>query len=79
MADLRWRVTVDRTRCVGSGLCASVAPGAFRLDERRRSSPVEESTAPSEAVLEAAEGCPVEAIRIRGREGERVFPPDWPD
>ncbi|MEU3350194.1 ferredoxin [Streptomyces sp. NPDC037389] len=76
MGDLPWRVTVDRTRCVGSGLCAGVAPGAFRLDERRRSHPVEGATAPSEAVLEAAEGCPVEAITIRGRTGETLFPPE---
>lgn len=75
MSDLRWRVTVDRTRCVGSGLCAGVAPGAFWLDERRRSRPVGEWTAPSEAVLEAAEGCPVEAIAIWGPAGEMVFPP----
>ncbi|MEU2870329.1 ferredoxin [Streptomyces olivoreticuli] len=72
----RWRVTVDRTVCVGSGLCAATAPGAFRLDATRRSHPVEESAAPSDAVLEAAEGCPVEAITIRGSAGKPVFPPE---
>ncbi|GAA0358398.1 ferredoxin [Streptomyces blastmyceticus] len=69
----RWRVTVDRTVCVGSGLCAATAPDAFRLDAARRSHPVEEETAASEAVLEAAESCPVEAITIRSAEGV-VFP-----
>ncbi|MEU1780800.1 ferredoxin [Streptomyces abikoensis] len=77
MGDPRWHVTVDRTRCVGSGQCAGVAPGAFRLDERRRSHPVGESTAPSEAVLGAAECCPVEAVTIRVLgTGEAVFPPE---
>ncbi|WKK22189.1 ferredoxin [Streptomyces olivoreticuli] len=71
----RWRVTVDRTVCVGSGLCAATAPDAFRLDATRRSHPVEEETTASEAVLEAAESCPVEAITIRGAEGA-VFPPE---
>ncbi len=75
----RWRVTVDRTVCVGSGLCAATAPGAFHLDEARRSHPVEEVTAPSEAVLSAAESCPVEAITIRGSAGEPVFPPEEQD
>ncbi|MGW1077576.1 ferredoxin [Streptomyces sp. NPDC002537] len=71
-----WRVTVDRHLCVGSGLCAATAPDAFRLDEARRSHPTEETTPPSDAVLEAAEGCPVEAITIRGSAGEAVFPPE---
>ncbi|MCC3768184.1 ferredoxin [Streptomyces sp. UNOC14_S4] len=72
-ADL-WQLSVDHYLCVGSGLCAATAPGAFRLDELRRSRAVEEVTTPSAAVLEAAEGCPVEAITIRGSAGEAVFP-----
>ncbi|RLV08514.1 ferredoxin [Streptomyces griseocarneus] len=73
--DDSWRLTVDRDLCVGSGLCAATAPDAFRLDDARRSRPVEEVILPSDAVLEAAEGCPVEAITIRGSAGEAVFPP----
>ncbi len=75
-AGARWRVSVDRTRCVGSGLCAGAAPGAFRLDGARRSHPVAEETEPSEAVLDAAESCPVEAVAIRlAGTGQPIFPP----
>ncbi|MFI1967939.1 ferredoxin [Streptomyces cinnamoneus] len=73
----RWRVAVDRGVCVGSGLCAAVAPGAFRLDATRRSRPVAEETEASPAVLEAAEGCPVEAVALHvAGTGEAVFPPE---
>jgi ferredoxin len=73
----RWRIEVDRSVCIGSGLCAGTAPAGFTLDSARQSHPVEPDTDASEAVMEAAEGCPVEAILIRlGDTGETVFPPD---
>ncbi|MEU4213081.1 ferredoxin [Streptomyces sp. NPDC026206] len=76
-AGERWRVSVDRALCVGSGQCAAIAPGAFRLDEARRSHPVAEETDASQAVLDAAESCPVEAVTLRGTgTGEAVFPPE---
>ncbi|MFE0044023.1 ferredoxin [Streptomyces albireticuli] len=71
----RWRVTVDRRVCVGSGLCAGLAPEAFRLDPARRSHPVPGAREASERVREAAEMCPVEAIAIALADtGEAVFP-----
>ncbi|MCP9212629.1 ferredoxin [Streptomyces sp. HD1123-B1] len=74
----RWRIEVDRGVCIGSGLCASTAPDGFRLDTARQSHPVAAEADASEAVLAAAEGCPVEAIAIRLQRdgGEQVFPPD---
>ncbi|MEV5377605.1 ferredoxin [Streptosporangium nondiastaticum] len=77
MAAERWHVRVDRGLCVGSGMCAGSAPGAFALDAGHRSRPLAEETDPSEEVLAAAETCPVEAITIsRPDTGETVFPPD---
>ncbi|MFF2811729.1 ferredoxin [Streptomyces sp. NPDC058000] len=73
----RWRVAVDRRVCIGSGLCAGIAPERFRLDAARQSHPVEPETEAADGVLAAAEGCPVEAITITAAEGgEAVFPPD---
>ncbi|GHC69207.1 ferredoxin [Streptomyces cinnamoneus] len=80
MSAPRWRVSVDRALCVGSGQCAGAAPAAFRLDGARRAHPVAEETDPSAAVLDAAEGCPVEAVLVRELgTGRAVFPPDEPD
>jgi ferredoxin len=73
----RWHVEVDRGLCVGSGLCVHHAPGGFALDASRRSRPRTPGTDANEAVLTAAECCPVEAITITLLPGgEAVFPPE---
>jgi ferredoxin len=73
----RWRVEVDRGLCIGSGLCVASAPDAFRLDAARQSHPASEESDASEALLGAAESCPVEAIMLRlAASGDPVFPPD---
>ncbi|MEZ0068292.1 ferredoxin [Streptacidiphilus sp. MAP12-20] len=71
----RWRIEVDRGVCISGGFCAASAPEAFRLDAARQSHPIEEEIDASEAVLGAAESCPVEAILIQLAEtGDPVFP-----
>jgi ferredoxin len=73
----RWHVEVDRGVCIGSGMCVNHAPAAFRLDTARQSRPVEADVDAGEAVLAAAEGCPVEAITLAlADSGEVVFPPE---
>ncbi|MGY0023636.1 ferredoxin [Streptomyces sp. cg35] len=73
----RWHVEVDRSVCIGSGMCLNNAPGAFRLDSARQSHPVDPDVDAGEAVLAAAEGCPVEAITLALADtGEVVFPPE---
>ncbi|MFG2289905.1 ferredoxin [Streptomyces sp. NPDC048595] len=76
MAD-RWQVEVDRSVCIGSGMCVGAAPDGFRLDTARQSHPVAPEAEAAESVLAAAEGCPVEAIIITvAGSGEAVFPPE---
>lgn len=73
----RWRVEVDRSLCIGSGMCVVTAPGGFALDTARQSHPTAPESDADEKVLEAAEGCPVEAITITlAHSGETVFPPE---
>ncbi|MEW2163830.1 ferredoxin [Streptomyces sp. NPDC007084] len=73
----RWQVEVDRSVCIGSAQCVHHAPDAFRLDTARQSHPTAPETDAAEPVLEAAEGCPVEAIMITLLgSGEPVFPPE---
>ncbi|RFU86156.1 ferredoxin [Streptomyces triticagri] len=73
----RWQVEVDRGVCIGSGLCVNTAPDAFALDTARQSRPKDAEPDASEEILEAAEGCPVEAIQIALLgSGEQVFPPE---
>jgi ferredoxin len=73
----RWKVEVDRTLCIGSGLCVAAAGGSFELDAARQSRPVADEVDASESVLEAAESCPAEAIALRmAGSDEAVFPPE---
>ncbi|MEV6013836.1 ferredoxin [Streptomyces sp. NPDC051976] len=74
----RWHVDVDRSVCIGSGLCAGSAPGAFVLDGvPRQSRPVDRDAVAAESLLAAAESCPVEAITLTVHgSGEPVFPPE---
>jgi len=69
-----WRVAVDRDQCIGSGVCAGMAPERFRL-VGGRSEPVEELAEPAEEILAAAESCPTEAITVRDDTG-RVLAPE---
>ncbi|MFF0426827.1 ferredoxin [Streptomyces sp. NPDC004520] len=73
----RWRVEVDRSVCIGSGMCVNHAPDGFRLDTARQSHPVAPEADAGERLLAAAEGCPVEAILITLADGgEPVYPPE---
>ena len=61
--------------CISSGYCRNSAPDVFGTAEDRKSfvksNPVEES----DAVWEAMEGCPVEAISATdAATGQTVFP-----
>jgi ferredoxin len=68
-----WTVTVDRDACLGSGMCAGTAPRHFRLDDGR-SRPIEETIEPDDAVLDAADTCPAEAITVHDSAGHQLAP-----
>ncbi|MPZ87564.1 MAG: ferredoxin [Nitriliruptorales bacterium] len=61
-------VTLDETRCVGSGDCALVAPSAFQVDEDEGLARVLPGAAHiGRAQLErAARDCPTGAIQLSG-------------
>jgi ferredoxin len=72
----QWRISVDGSRCIGSGLCAATAPATFRL-VGATAEPVAELATPDAAVTEAAQMCPVEAVTVRdGTTGQLVSPAD---
>jgi ferredoxin len=54
---------VDHEACVGSGVCAGIAPNLFRL-VNDKSEPVQADIEPDEEVLAAADSCPMDAIRV---------------
>ncbi|MCP3783511.1 MULTISPECIES: ferredoxin [Micromonospora] len=70
-----WRLHVDPTRCIGSGICAGVAPEHFVLVDGL-SRPVAERIAADESVLDAAESCPLEAIVVSDLDNLRRIAPE---
>jgi ferredoxin len=72
----RWLLEVDQGMCIGSGMCVGLVPAAFELTSTRQSSPKAAEVDADDAVLEAAENCPVEAITITDAvTAAAIFPP----
>ncbi|WP_299574876.1 ferredoxin [uncultured Williamsia sp.] len=60
------KVIVDRTRCTGLGICESLAPAFFEVNDDGDLVLLEDEIEPGERseVDEAVAGCPTEALRI---------------
>lgn len=70
-----WRVSVDPRRCVGSGICAGLAPEHFHL-VAGLSTPLGDLVAPADPLIDAADSCPVEAIVVRDAADDRLIAPE---
>lgn len=59
------KVKVDKEKCIGCGLCVSLADKSFRLNEKEFKAEVIEPVGDSQDKIESAiESCPVNAISI---------------
>lgn len=60
-------VTVDKSRCIGCGLCVSIAPEVFEMkdDGFSHAKDVSGDKKFTKKVKEAADSCPVQAIKIK--------------
>jgi len=68
-------VSVDHNLCVGNSMCETLAPKVFVLNDDRQSEAVNPDGDTEENILEAAENCPVSAIKVVDAEtGETLFP-----
>jgi len=68
------KITVVRETCIGSGMCAYVAPGVFRLDAENVSTVIDPKGDSEPKILEAAEACPTLSIILEDAAGDRIFP-----
>ena len=63
--------------CISSGYCRNSAPDVFGQAEDRKASVKSNPVDESDALWEAMEGCPVEAISAKdAASGDIVFPED---
>jgi len=58
-------VYVDQDACIGCGLCASVVPEVFRLNDDGVSEVYDLDGADEERIQEAVDSCPVNCIHWR--------------
>lgn len=73
MANLS--ITVNKTRCIGSGDCVETAPAVFQLDEAGKSELIDAAGAGDSVIVSAARSCPVKAITVVDEAGVQLFPP----
>ncbi|MCL5103704.1 MAG: ferredoxin [Armatimonadetes bacterium] len=71
---MAYRIVVDRERCQGIGACVGAAPDVFEMDREGKAIVINAEGADDDTILEAAEACPLEAIKLYNEEGEQVYP-----
>lgn len=59
-----WEVWINTRRCVGSGLCAGIAPEHFAARAGRGSLVRQAVVDPDPLLLDAVACCPVEAVTV---------------
>ena len=61
MPDLKKKVVVNPDACIGCGICASIAPDVFKMNDEGKSEVLDPDGENAES---AAGACPVGAITI---------------
>jgi ferredoxin len=61
------KISVDRGRCTGLGICESLAPKHFEVDDEGTLVLLDENVTPEDldAVRDAVASCPTEALSIQ--------------
>ena len=68
-------ISVDHNLCVGNSMCETIAAKVFVMNDDRQSEVADPEADTEENILEAAESCPVSAIKVVDAEtGETLFP-----
>lgn len=57
-------ITINKDLCIGCGLCTTIAEKTFKLDDDGKVGIINPNGNSEEKIKEAAESCPVGAIKI---------------
>ena len=57
-------VSVDKDKCIGCGLCASICPEVFEMGDNGKAHVKTGAAKNNEKCKEATDSCPVQAISI---------------
>jgi len=71
-----YTITIDRSACIGAATCITLAPKAYVLDKEAKAILLDTAGEESDqALVDAAKGCPVAAIKIVDDiTGRQIFP-----
>ena len=61
----RMQIKIDESRCIGCGMCAAAVPEVFAIVGRVSTAVGAPEKSRESRVFDAANGCPVNAIRAR--------------
>jgi ferredoxin len=68
------KIKIDRELCSGAGNCVALAPTVFKLDKTNKAVILDPDSIDDEALMEAAESCPENAIILENANGDQVYP-----
>lgn len=55
-------IKIDKDKCIGCGLCASIAPKNFKMNSDFKSEVISQEIDKEAIIVEAIDSCPVQAI-----------------
>ena len=71
----RYRIVLDREKCMGDGRCVDLAPETYNLDDEDKSFVVNPAGNWPEYVMKSALECPTDAIKLFDAEtGDQLWP-----
>lgn len=71
----KYKIEVNKGRCVGSTMCLQHASHIFGLDKNKQSQVMDPDTTDAEQLLAAAESCPTGSISVWDvATGKKLFP-----
>lgn len=59
------KIKIDKDKCIGCGLCASIAEKVFRLNNEGKAQAIEPVGDKEAKIQEAIDSCPVSAISFQ--------------
>ncbi len=70
-----YEIEVDRNLCTTLAVCIGLSPKTFQLDAEGKAVIKDPNAEDIHTIVEAAKGCPVNAIIVKHQNGKRI----WPD